>query len=193
MMRLSIFFFVSLEDQRDSLKLERLPPTFPAVVIRGPVSWKCNVQIATNRLDQVLMVNHPVLQAINYLWYQLWVWNVLLDNLCYLIIGTLIKRHKQIDGVHFMQRLLLSILKSNNIISVITYKTDGINVLLPNSNRINSKLIDFKWVLNSYFIFETDTMISSYLIQGNAIKIKYHFTLMLLLKLYKIAVWLPEM
>lgn len=53
------------------MELEQLPPAFPQVTTRGPVSWKCNVQIAANRLDQVLMVNHPVLQAINYLWYQL--------------------------------------------------------------------------------------------------------------------------
>lgn len=60
-------------DQRNRLQLEMIPSMIeiPFTAIKGPVSWKCNIQIATNRLDQVLMVNHPVLQAINYLWYQL--------------------------------------------------------------------------------------------------------------------------
>lgn len=44
---------------------------FPMAVIKGPVSWNCNFQLATNRLDQVLMNTHPVLQAINQLWYRL--------------------------------------------------------------------------------------------------------------------------
>lgn len=44
---------------------------FPLGIIRGPVSWKCNFQLAKNRLDQVLMVNHPVLQALTYLWHEL--------------------------------------------------------------------------------------------------------------------------
>lgn len=63
----------SYKDQREQLAMEMDPNVldFPMVTIRGPVSWKCNFQLASNRLDQVLMVNHPVLQAMNRLWYEL--------------------------------------------------------------------------------------------------------------------------
>lgn len=63
----------SYKDQRNHMTLEMNPSIieFPIATIRGPVSWKCNFQLATNRLDQVLMANHPVLQAINHLWYEL--------------------------------------------------------------------------------------------------------------------------
>lgn len=66
--------FNRYKDQRKKLLLEMDPNVlmeFPIPTIRGPVSWKCNFQLASNRLDQVLMVNHPVLQAMNYLWYEL--------------------------------------------------------------------------------------------------------------------------
>lgn len=65
--------FNSYKDQREhfALEMDTMSIEYPIGMIRGPVPWKCNFQIATNRLDQVLMVNHPVLQAINYLWYQL--------------------------------------------------------------------------------------------------------------------------
>lgn len=68
-----VIYFCSYKDQREHFALEMDPMSieYPIVTIRGPVPWKCNYQIATNRMDQVLMVNHPVLQAINYLWYQL--------------------------------------------------------------------------------------------------------------------------
>lgn len=62
---------LSSKQQRQRLQLEMEPPDFPLLTIKGPVSWKCNIHIASSRLDQVLMVNHPVLQAINGLWYQL--------------------------------------------------------------------------------------------------------------------------
>lgn len=48
------------------------PPHFPVVTIKAPVPWKCAIQLARNRLDQVLMTCHPVLQAINMLWYELY-------------------------------------------------------------------------------------------------------------------------
>lgn len=65
--------FNSYADQRKQLALEMDPNVmdFPIATVRGPVSWKCNFQLATNRLDQVLMVTHPVLQALNCLWYEL--------------------------------------------------------------------------------------------------------------------------
>lgn len=59
--------------ERQRLQLESEPPDFPPLIIRGPVTWKCSKQIAVNRLDQVLMINHPVLQALTQLWYQLYV------------------------------------------------------------------------------------------------------------------------
>lgn len=72
---LILFFlhFQRYKEPRKQLALEMEPTfiDFPVATIRGPVSWKCNYQIARNRMDQILMVNHPVLQAINYLWYQL--------------------------------------------------------------------------------------------------------------------------
>lgn len=62
---------VSSPQERERLQLEPEPPEFPALTIHGPVPWKCNYQLATNRIDQVLMTNHPVLQALSMLWYQL--------------------------------------------------------------------------------------------------------------------------
>lgn len=48
------------------------PADFPIVTIQAPVPWKCAIQLARNRLDQVLMTCHPVVQAINMLWHELY-------------------------------------------------------------------------------------------------------------------------
>lgn len=75
--RLCFFFaihvFQSYKEQWQQFELEMDPNLieFPIATIRGPVPWKCNFQLANNRLDQVLMVTHPVLQAMNRLWYEL--------------------------------------------------------------------------------------------------------------------------
>lgn len=58
--------------ERKRLQLELEPPAFPIVTLQAPVPWKCSVQVAKNRLEEVLMVNHPVLQAIQILWYNLY-------------------------------------------------------------------------------------------------------------------------
>ncbi|KAM7358170.1 dynein axonemal heavy chain 3-like [Cochliomyia hominivorax] len=42
------------------------------MTIRAPVPWKVYVQLARNHLDQVLMTTHPVIQALNLLWHQLY-------------------------------------------------------------------------------------------------------------------------
>ena len=48
------------------------PLDYPVATIKAPVPWKCAIQLARNRLDQVLMTCHPVLQAINMLWHELY-------------------------------------------------------------------------------------------------------------------------
>jgi dynein heavy chain, axonemal len=58
--------------ERKRLQLELEPPEFPIATIKAPVPWKCSVQVSKNRLEEVLMVNHPVLQAIQILWYNLY-------------------------------------------------------------------------------------------------------------------------
>lgn len=58
--------------ERKRLQLELEPPEFPIATIKAPVPWKCTVQVAKNRLEEVLMVNHPLLQAIQMLWYNLY-------------------------------------------------------------------------------------------------------------------------
>lgn len=60
------------ESTRKRLNLELEPPEFPMATIRAPVPWKCSIQVAKNRLEEVLMVNHPVLQAIQILWHNLY-------------------------------------------------------------------------------------------------------------------------
>ncbi len=60
------------EIERKRLQFEMEPPDFPMVTIKAPVPWKCSVQVSKNRLEEVLMVNHPVLQAIQMLWYNLY-------------------------------------------------------------------------------------------------------------------------
>lgn len=57
--------------QQFGLEMDSNLIEYPIATIRGPVPWKCNYQLANNRLDQVLMVTHPVLQAMNRLWYEL--------------------------------------------------------------------------------------------------------------------------
>lgn len=57
--------------ERARLQLEPEPPEFPQLIIHGPIPWKCNYQLASNRIDQMLMINHPVMQAMSMLWYQL--------------------------------------------------------------------------------------------------------------------------
>lgn len=66
-------WILSYNEQWQHFELEMDPNLieYPVATIRGPVPWKCNFQLANNRLDQVLMVTHPVLQAMNRLWYEL--------------------------------------------------------------------------------------------------------------------------
>lgn len=54
------------------LGIAQPPAAFPQVTIKAPVPWKSAIQLASNRLDQVLMNYHPVLQAINLIWYELY-------------------------------------------------------------------------------------------------------------------------
>lgn len=58
--------------ERKRLQLELEPPEFPIATIKAPVPWKCSVQVAKNRLEEVLMIHHPVLQAIQILWHNLY-------------------------------------------------------------------------------------------------------------------------
>lgn len=54
------FIHDSYTDQKKKLAMEMDPNLidFPIGTIRGPVSWKCNFQLATNRLDQVIYQSH---------------------------------------------------------------------------------------------------------------------------------------
>lgn len=65
-------YILQSEVQRKRLQLEKEPPAYPICTIKAPVPWKCSVQVAKNRLEEVLMVNHPLLQAIQILWYNLY-------------------------------------------------------------------------------------------------------------------------
>lgn len=58
--------------EKKRLQLDLEPPEYPIATIKAPVPWKCSVQIAKNRLEEVLMVNHPLLQAIQMLWNNLY-------------------------------------------------------------------------------------------------------------------------
>ncbi|XP_053695545.1 dynein axonemal heavy chain 3 [Sabethes cyaneus] len=60
------------EEERNRLQLIVEPPEFPIATLIAPVPWKCSIQVAKNRLEEVLMINHPVLQAINLLWHKLY-------------------------------------------------------------------------------------------------------------------------
>lgn len=65
-------YILQSDVEKKRLQLELEPPDFPVVTIKAPVPWKCSVQVAKNRLEEVLMVNHPVLQAIQILWHNLY-------------------------------------------------------------------------------------------------------------------------
>jgi dynein heavy chain, axonemal len=65
-------FILRSDVERRRLQLEPEPIEFPIATIKAPVPWKCSVQVAKNRLEEILMVNHPVLQAIQILWYNLY-------------------------------------------------------------------------------------------------------------------------
>lgn len=65
-------YILQSDVEKQRLQLELEPPDFPIVTIKAPVPWKCSVQVAKNRLEEVLMVNHPVLQAIQILWHNLY-------------------------------------------------------------------------------------------------------------------------
>lgn len=60
------------ETSRNLLEIHPPPRDFPVVTIKAPVPWKCAIQLARNRLDQVLMTCNPVVQAINILWHELY-------------------------------------------------------------------------------------------------------------------------
>uniref|UniRef100_A0AAG5CMI6 Uncharacterized protein n=1 Tax=Anopheles atroparvus TaxID=41427 RepID=A0AAG5CMI6_ANOAO len=65
-------YILRLEEVRRRLELTVEPPEFPMAPMIAPVPWKCSIQLAKNRLEEVLMINHPVLQAINMLWHKLY-------------------------------------------------------------------------------------------------------------------------
>ncbi|XP_058823709.1 dynein axonemal heavy chain 3 [Topomyia yanbarensis] len=65
-------YILRSEEERKRLQLAIEPPEFPIPTLIAPVPWKCSIQVAKNRLEEVLMVNHPVLQAINLLWHKLY-------------------------------------------------------------------------------------------------------------------------
>lgn len=65
-------YILQLDSEKKRFQLELEPPEFPIATIKAPVPWKCSVQVAKNRLEEVLMVNHPVLQAIQILWHNLY-------------------------------------------------------------------------------------------------------------------------
>jgi dynein heavy chain len=65
-------YILDSEAERKRLQIESEPPEFPISTIKAPVPWKCSVQVAKNRLEEVLMVNHPLLQAIQMLWHNLY-------------------------------------------------------------------------------------------------------------------------
>lgn len=65
-------YILQSDTEKKRLQLELEPPEFPIVTIKAPVPWKCSIQVAKNRLEEVLMVNHPVLQAIQILWHNLY-------------------------------------------------------------------------------------------------------------------------
>lgn len=67
-----IRYILQSDTEKKRLALELEPPEFPAATIQAPVPWKCSAQVAKNRLEEVLMVNHPVLQAIQILWHNLY-------------------------------------------------------------------------------------------------------------------------
>lgn len=50
------------------------------ITIKAPVPWKCSIQVAKNRLEQILMVNHPVIRAINMLWHNLYNNLIIVDS-----------------------------------------------------------------------------------------------------------------
>lgn len=66
-----IKYFLRFDDLRKALWLEVEPPEYPIMTLRAPVMWKSSVQVAKNRLEEILMTTHPVLQAISMLWRQL--------------------------------------------------------------------------------------------------------------------------
>lgn len=65
-------YILQSDVEKKRLQLELEPPDFPIATIQAPVPWKCYAQVAKNRLEEVLMVNHPVLQAIQILWHNLY-------------------------------------------------------------------------------------------------------------------------
>lgn len=65
-------YILQSDVEKKRLQLELEPPEFPIVTLKAPVPWKCSIQVAKNRLEEVLMVNHPVLQAIQILWQNLY-------------------------------------------------------------------------------------------------------------------------
>lgn len=72
MKRALMRYILKFDEERKRLQIEPEPPEFPVATIKAPVPWKCPVQIAKNRLEEVLMVNHPLLQAIQMLWHNLY-------------------------------------------------------------------------------------------------------------------------
>lgn len=67
-------------DEQKRLQLYPEPPLYPMITIKAPVPWKCSIQVAKNRLEQILMVNHPVIRAVNMLWHNLYNNLIIVDS-----------------------------------------------------------------------------------------------------------------
>lgn len=67
-------------DEQKRLQLCPEPPLYPMITIKAPVPWKCSIQVAKNRLEQILMVNHPVIRACNMLWHNLYNNLIIVDS-----------------------------------------------------------------------------------------------------------------
>uniref|UniRef100_A0A336M3T0 CSON009294 protein n=1 Tax=Culicoides sonorensis TaxID=179676 RepID=A0A336M3T0_CULSO len=75
-----IKYLLKSKTEQARLQLVPEPPLYPMITIKAPVPWKCSIQVAKNRLEQVLMVNHPVIQALNMLWYNLYDNLIIVDS-----------------------------------------------------------------------------------------------------------------
>lgn len=75
-----IKYLLRSKEQQMQLQILPEPPMYPRITIKAPVPWKCSIQVGKNRLEQVLMVNHPVIQAINMLWHNLYKNLIIVDS-----------------------------------------------------------------------------------------------------------------
>lgn len=65
---------------KSTYRIEENPPEFPLLLIKAPLPWSEQLKEVRHRMQESLMIAHPILQTIRNLWFELYGNYVVCDN-----------------------------------------------------------------------------------------------------------------